>query len=102
MKLLAFAIALFALLALAPASAQQTGSQQSAKPQEHSMMMNRDQMMAEMKKTDARLESLVQQTQSAQGDAKIQAMQTLLTELVQSQVTMHRHMSMMGDMQMKK
>lgn len=102
MRLLAFAIALLALLALAPARAQQTGSQQSATPPQHGMMMNRDQMMAEMKKTDARLESLVQQMQSAQGDAKIQAMQTLLTELVQSQVTMHRHMSMMGDVPMKK
>ncbi len=102
MRPLAVAVGFVALPSLAPARAQQPGSQQSAKPQEHGMMMNRDQMMAEMKKTDARLESLVQQMQSAQGDAKIQAMQTLLTELVQSQVTMHRHMSMMGDMPMKK
>lgn len=102
MRNLAVAVGFVALLSLAPARAQEPVPPQSATPQQHGMMMNRDQMMAEMKKTDARLQSLVQQMQSAQGDAKIQAMQTLLTELVQSQVTMHQHMSMMGEMQMKK
>ena len=94
----AFAIA--AGLFLAPVRAQQP----PPKAPEHTMpmpqaggMMDHDKMMADMKAADARLEALVQTMTSARGDDKVTAMQALLTELVENQVDMHRHMAMMHD-----
>jgi len=87
-------------LFLAPAGAQQV----TPKAPEHNMpmppaggMMDHDKMMANMKAADARLEALAQTMKSASGSEKVSAMQKLLTELVQNQVDMHRHMSMMHD-----
>ena len=87
-------------LFLAPAGAQQV----TPKAPEHNMpmpqaggMMDHDKMMANMKAADARLEALAQTMKSASGNEKVSAMQNLLTELVQNQVDMHRHMSMMHD-----
>lgn len=87
-------------LLLTPAGAQQVTPQ----AQEHRMptpqaggMMDHDKMMADMKATDARLEGLAEAMKSARGDDKVAAMQALLTGLVQNQVDMHHHMSMMHD-----
>ena len=60
-------------------------------------MMDHDKMMADMKTADARLQALAQTMASARGDDKVAAMQALLTELVENQVDMHRHMAMMHD-----
>ena len=97
-RIAAFAIA--AAVFLAPVRAQQA----PPKAPEHSMptpqaggMMDHDKMMADMKAADARLEALVQTMASARGDDKVTAMQALLTELVENQVDMHRHMAMMHD-----
>jgi hypothetical protein len=94
----AFAIA--AGLFFAPVRAQQA----PPKTPEHTMpmpqtggMMDHDKMMADMKAADARLEALAQTMTSARGDAKVAAMQALLTELVKNQVDMHRAMAMMHD-----
>ena len=96
-------MATFAVVAglfLAPVRAQQA----PPKAPEHSMpmpqagaMMDHDKMMADMKAADARLEALAQTMTSARGDDKVAAMQALLTELVENQVDMHRHMAMMHD-----
>ena len=87
-------------LFLAPVRAQQA----PPKAPEHSMptpqaggMMDHDKMMADMKTADARLQALAQTMASARGDDKVAAMQALLTELVENQVEMHRHMAMMHD-----
>ena len=101
MKIIPMAtLALTAGLFLAPAGAQQA----TPKAPEHSMpmpqtggMMNHDKMMADMKAADARLEALAQTMKSASGNDKVRAMQELVTELVQNQVAMHRHMAMMHE-----
>ena len=96
-------IAVFAIAAglfLVPVRAQQA----PPKAPEHSMptpqaggMMDHDKMMAGMKAADARLEAMAQTMTSARGDEKVAAMQALLTELVENQIDMHRHMAMMHD-----
>jgi hypothetical protein len=109
MKIIPMAtLALTAGLFLAPAGAQQV----TPKAPEHTMpmpqsggmksggMMNQDNMMADMKAADARLEALAQTMKSASGDDKVRAMQELMTELVQNQVDMHRQMSMMREQMM--
>ena len=101
MKMILIAtLAMTAGLFLAPAGAQQS----APKAPEHTMpmppsggAMDHDKMMADMKAADARLEALVQTMKSASGDAKVLAMQELMTALVQNQVDMHHHMSMMHD-----
>lgn len=61
------------------------------------MMKMQEQMMAEMKAGDARLDALVKDMNAATGPAKITAMSATLTELVRQQKAMHDHM---GHMQM--
>lgn len=94
-------VALSAVVFLAPVRAQQPAPQQhehtAQAPKGSGMGMMDQKMMADMKAADARLQSLVEQMKSAQGDARITAMQTLLTELVQNEVTMHQHMAMMHE-----
>jgi hypothetical protein len=93
-------LAIVAALFLTPLGAQQA----APKMHEHSMptpqaggMMDHDKMMADMKAADARLEALVRTMKSTRGHDQLGAMQEVLTELVQNQVDMHRHMSMMHD-----
>lgn len=84
------------LLWLSPLKAQQPGTRyqpDQATPQTSSPMV--DQMMANMKASDARLETLTTKMQSAQGEAKVLAMQDVVNELVKNQLEMHRHMMMM-------
>lgn len=94
------AIVIAAALTFIPAEAQQTAGHEQ---HQHDQMMSQsggmdhDKMMADMKAADAKLQSLVEQMKSAQGDAKITAMQNLLSELVQNEVQMHQHMAMMHD-----
>lgn len=59
--------------------------------------MDHAKMMADMTAADARLESLLQRMKTAQGSDKTQAMQDLLAEVVQNQLTMHHEMAMMHD-----
>ena len=111
-----------ALLTLVPAGAavQLSARQQSPSPtvqQEHSQMPGakpnmqdmakmHQQMMSDMKAADARLDQLVQQMNSASGDAKVNATAAVVTELVRQQKAMHEEMGkmhehMMGSMMMK-
>jgi len=87
-------------LLLNPARAQQPAGHdehQHGAPAAQKTEMDHAKMMADMKAADARLETLVQRMKSVQGSEKTQAMQDLLSELVQNQLTMHREMAMMHD-----
>ena len=106
MKMIPIAtLALTAGLFLAPAGAQVTPqapehSMPMPQPGGMGMMGDDNKMMADMKAADARLEALAQTMKSAGANDKVRAMEALLTELVQNQVAMHRHMSMMHDQMM--
>jgi len=68
-------------------------------PQMSDMMQQHQQMMAELKASDQRLEELVRAMNTAKGDAKIEAMAQVITELVHQQQAMHGRMGvMMGQM----
>ncbi|MEP7307575.1 MAG: hypothetical protein ABJA98_18890 [Acidobacteriota bacterium] len=93
-----------AALLLVPVEARQPAPSEQhehdATPPQASGTINHAQMMADMKATDVRLGALVQKMKSARGDDKTLAMQELLTELVQSQVSLHTHAAMMHTMMM--
>jgi hypothetical protein len=72
------------------------------------MMKMHEQMMAEMKAADSRLEALVKDMNAASGEAKVNAVAAVVTELVRQQKSMHDRMGqmhqqmMMGGMTMKR
>jgi hypothetical protein len=79
---------------------------QSAKPREQApsnmqdMMKMHEQMMAEMKAADSRLDTLVKDMNAATGDAKVNAVAAVVSELVRQQKSMHGHMGQMHQMMM--
>jgi len=89
-----------------PAQGSQSGGQASSNMQD--MMKMHEQMMAEMKAADGRLDALVKDMNAASGDAKVNAVAAVVTELVRQQKSMHDRMGqmhqqmMMGGMMMKK
>jgi ABC-type glycerol-3-phosphate transport system substrate-binding protein len=101
-------------LSLTTEAAAQTPSAQSSQSREQApsnmpdMMKMHEQMMAEMKAADGRLDALVKDMNAASGDAKINAVAAAVTELVRQQKAMHDRMGqmhqqmMMGGMMMKK
>ncbi len=60
------------------------------------MMAKHDQMMSEMKKMDADLDQKLQTMKSAQGQAKVDAMAAVITEMVEQR---HERQKRMMDMQ---
>jgi len=58
------------------------------------------QMLAEMKANDAKLDGLVAAMQAASGAAKVDAVAAVVTELVRQQKAMHQHMGQMHGMMM--
>ncbi len=73
------------------------------------MMKMHERMMAEMKAADSKLDPLVKDMHAATGDAKVNAVAVLVTELVRQKKSMHdrmgqMHQQMMGGrgMMMKK
>lgn len=102
-SLLGAATNLAAHASSAPAS--QSRAQTPSNMQE--MMKMHEQMMTEMKAADGRLDALVKEMNAAKGEAKVNAVAAVVTELVQQQKSMHAHMGqmhqqMMGGMMMKK
>jgi hypothetical protein len=85
--------------ALAAAQHERTTTQQ-VQPDMQSMMKMHEQMMAEMKANRAKLDVLVQQMNSASGDAKVNAIAAVVTELVRQQNTMHDRMGQMHEQMM--
>jgi hypothetical protein len=69
---------------------------QQPQPGMHSMEMH-EQMMAEMKANRARLDVLVQQMNSTSGNAKVDAIAAVVTELVRQQNTMYDRMGQMHE-----
>jgi hypothetical protein len=61
----------------------------------HHMMMMHEQMMADMKAADSRLDALVRDMNAATGNAKIDAIAAVLNELRQQQKAMHERMGKM-------
>jgi hypothetical protein len=64
------------------------------------MMKMHEQMMAEMKAGDSRLDALVKEMNTASGDAKVNAVAAVVTELVRQQRSMHERMGQMHDQMM--
>ena len=85
------------LLWLSPLKAQQPGTRYPSQtmPQTSAPTMNTDKVIADMQASDARLQAMTAKMQSAQGEAKMLAMQDVVNELVKNQLEMHRHMAMM-------
>jgi hypothetical protein len=73
----------------APQSAPQQGMQD--------MMKMHEQMMAEMKVGDAKLDALVKEMNAATGQAKVNAVAAVVNELVQQHRAMHGHMGQMHE-----
>jgi hypothetical protein len=61
------------------------------------MMKMHQQMMADMRAADTRLDQLVGEMNAATGDAKVAALARVVTELVGQQKAMHARMSGMAD-----
>jgi hypothetical protein len=86
--------------------AAQASSSQTSQPREQpqasmqDMMKMHEQMMAEMKAADGRLDSLVKEMNAASGEAKVNAVAAVVTELVRQQKAMHEHMGQMHQQMM--
>ena len=88
---------------LAAARSQQTPSPTPSSPPQATMaeMMKRhQQMMADIKAADLKLEELVKDMNAATGEAKIAAVAQVVNELVRQQKTMHEHMGTMDQQMM--
>jgi hypothetical protein len=91
---------------LATGVAAQAPSSQASQAREQSpsnmqdMMKMHEQMMAQMKAGDDRLDALVKEMNAASGDAKINAVAAAVTELVRQQRSMHEHMGQMHQQMM--
>ena len=94
------------LIDLVTSVAAQPPSSQSSQPREQTpsnmqdMMKMHEQMMAEMKAADSRLDALVKEMNAASGDAKVNAVATVVTELVRQQKSMHERMGQMHQQMM--
>ena len=72
----------------------------SAQPRMSDMMQRHQQMMADMKAADAKLDELVRAMNAATGDAKVAAMAQVINELARQHQAMHQRMGMMDQMTM--
>jgi uncharacterized protein HemX len=81
----------------AQASQQSPAAQTTPQPPPNmqDMLKMHEQMMAEMKAADAKLDALVKDMNVATGDAKVKAMAAVVYELVQRHKAMHGHMGQM-------
>ena len=64
------------------------------------MMKMHQQMMADMKAGDAKLDALVEDMNAADGDAKVNAIAAVVSELVRQRKAMHAHMGQMHEQMM--
>jgi uncharacterized protein HemX len=77
---------------------QQNSAPQTTQPQQPSMqdmMKMHEQMMAEMKAGDTKLDALVKEMNAATGDAKVNAVAAVVNELVRQHRAMHGRMGQM-------
>lgn len=80
------------------AQAPQPGAPTQAAPAGQDMMKMREQMMAEMKAQDAKLDGLVKEMNAARGDARIAALMAVVNELATQHKSMHGRMADMQEM----
>jgi hypothetical protein len=85
----------FSAVEAAPQNAAAQGTAQSEPPNMQNMMKMHQQMMAEMKAADAKLDALVKAMNAATGDTKVTALAVVVNELVQQHKAMHEHMGHM-------
>lgn len=88
---------------VAGASAQGSAAQATAQPPRpgmQDMMKMHEQMMAEMKAADSKLDALLKDMNDATGDAKVKAMAAVVDELVQQHKAMHGRMGQMHQQMM--
>ena len=99
-KRLTLATAVVLILA-GPARPVHFGTQQVAAQQSPSnmqdMMKMHEQMMADMKAADAKLDALVKEMNAATGNAKINAVAAVINELVRQHKAMEAHMDQMHE-----
>jgi hypothetical protein len=76
------------------------GATQPQQPSMQDMMKMQEQMMAEMKAGDAKLDALVKDMNAANGEAKVKAIAAVVNELVQQHKAMHGRMGQMHQQMM--
>jgi hypothetical protein len=76
------------------------GPTQPQQPAKQDMMKMHEQMMAEMKAGDAKLDALVKDMNAATGQVKVTAIAAVVNELVQQHKAMHGHMGQMHQQMM--
>jgi hypothetical protein len=105
-KMIGAAAALGASLLFVPIFAQSTQTPERTSPTMGQrgmmgMMADHQQMMAEIKAADSRIQDLVTKMNAVKGDQKVDAMAALLNEMVRNDSHMHhRMMEMHGQMEM--
>ena len=90
----------FGSVAFAQQSSAVQETTQPQQPNMQAMMKMHEQMMAEMKAADAKLDALVKDMNSATGEAKVIAMAAVVNELVQQHKAMHGRMGLMHQQMM--
>jgi hypothetical protein len=80
--------------------ARGSASQGQQGPNMQDMMKMHEQMMADMKAADAKLDALVKDMNAATGNAKVTAIAVVVTELVRQNRSMHEHMGQMHQQMM--
>lgn len=76
------------------------GAQAQPQPDMAEMMKMHEQMMAEMKAGDAKLDALVKDMNAAAGQPKVNAMAAVINELVRQHKAMHDRMGQMHQQMM--
>ena len=91
----------FGAAGAAPQVSSQPSAQSSGQtPGMPGMMKMHEQMLAEMKAGDEKLDALVKDMNAASGDAKVAAIAAVVTELAIQQHSMHQHMGHMHQQMM--
>ena len=98
MTRVALAASLLLLLTLTSGMAQ--GTVQPPQANMPDMMKMHEEMMAGMKADDAKLDALLKDMNAAAGNAKVNAVAAVVTELARQQTIMHGHMSQMHQQMM--
>jgi hypothetical protein len=94
-----FAAAFLLILAFAAAMAQGTAQQQPQANMQDMMKMHQ-QMMVAMKADDAKLDTMLKDMNVAVGDAKLNALAAVVTELARQHRTAHGQMGQMHQQMM--
>jgi hypothetical protein len=102
---LAFVASLIAVLSFVSETARfdvtaaqpavQSPAEQESQSRMRTMMKMHEQMMTEMQAADAKLDALVMDMNAATGDAKVNAIASVVNELVRQQKAMHGRMGQM-------